>query len=211
MLFIFNAELNLFYNQKRPLSLCYNLAMKVSSAHNDYTIYSSSYSSPSKDAKQTEENSKTASSANHGIDKLTQEQRQQLSQLQQRDSEVRSHEAAHLAAGGSVVSGSASFTYQKGPDGRLYAIGGEVPISSPTATTPQEQIEIARQIQAAALAPASPSPQDFKVAASAAMMEAQARQELSVQKSEELKQKAIDSYGKNKEENENGIGLDISA
>jgi len=129
--------------------------------------------------------------------KLSQSEQQQVMQLQQRDSEVRSHEAAHMAAGGSAVSGSASFTYQKGPDGKLYAVGGEVPISASGGNTPQEKIAIAQQVQAGALAPASPSPQDLKVAASAAVMEARARQELSQEKLEERKETAINTYKEN--------------
>lgn len=123
-------------------------------------------------------------------------QRQEVALLQQRDSEVRAHEAAHIAAGGSVVSGSASFTYQKGPDGKLYAVGGEVPISSPGGSTPEEKLRIAQQIQASALAPASPSPQDLKVASSAVMMEMQARQELREKQTEQMKAKAIQAYSK---------------
>lgn len=134
--------------------------------------------------------------------KLSSSDRQQVMALQQRDSEVRSHEAAHIAAGGSVVSGAASFTYQKGPDGKLYAVGGEVAISSSGGNTPEEKIAIARQIQAGALAPANPSPQDLKVASSASVMEAQARRELSLEANEELKEKAINTY----DDNQNNIG-----
>ena len=125
---------------------------------------------------------------------LTPSQKQQVSELQQRDTEVRSHEAAHIAAGGSAVSGSASYSYQKGPDGKLYAVGGEVPISTSGGNTPEETIAIARQIRAGALAPANPSPQDLKVASSAALMEAQARQELALEKSEEQKEKELNIY-----------------
>jgi len=143
--------------------------------------------------------------------KHTQGERQELMQLQQRDSEVRSHEAAHMAAGGSVISGSASFTYQKGPDGRLYAVGGEVPISSSGGNTPEETIAIARQIQAGALAPANPSPQDLKVASSAAMMEAQAKQDLAIEKSEEQKSKAVNMYSENQDNLKQNKGSSISA
>jgi len=143
---------------------------------------------------------------------LSSSERQQLTQLQQTDSKVRAHEAAHIAAGGAAVSGGASYTYQKGPDGQLYAVGGEVPISSAGASTPEAKIAIARQMQAGALAPASPSPQDLKVAASAAQMEAQARQELTKEKSEEQKEKEINTYSKNQDElnkdpNESNISL----
>jgi hypothetical protein len=130
------------------------------------------------------------------VQELSATQRQELALLQQRDSEVRAHEAAHIAAGGSVVSGAASFSYQKGPDGRLYAIGGEVPISSSGGSTPEEKIRIAQQIQASALAPANPSPQDLKVASSAVMLELQARQELQENKMID-KEKAISSYTEN--------------
>ena len=148
---------------------------------------------------------KEESTNNKNITELTASEMQQLSQLQQRDSEVRAHEAAHIAGGGSAVSGGASFTYQEGPDGKLYAIGGEVPINILSGSTPQESIAIAKQVQAAALAPASPSPQDLKVAASAAMMEAKARLELSLIKSEEMKlESAVQSY----ENNQDLIGKD---
>ena len=144
---------------------------------------------------------------------LTTGEQQQVVSLQQRDREVRSHEAAHIAAGGSVISGGASFTYEEGPDGRLYAVGGEVPISSSGGSTPQETIAISQQIRAAALAPASPSAQDLKVAASASQMEAQARQELGREKSEEQKEKDINTYSNNQDETkkEDEKSLDISA
>lgn len=38
-----------------------------------------------------------------------------ISELRQRDAEVRTHEAAHLAAAGSIATGGASFEYQQGP------------------------------------------------------------------------------------------------
>lgn len=102
----------------------------------------------------------------------------QISKLQVTDSNVRAHEAAHLAAGGGIVTGGANFSYTRGPDGKMYAIGGEVPIDSGEASTPEATIQKARQIAAAAMAPADPSPQDFRVATSAIMMEQRARTEL---------------------------------
>ncbi len=102
----------------------------------------------------------------------------QISKLQVTDAKVRAHEAAHLAAGGGVVTGGANFSYTRGPDGKMYAVGGEVPIDSGEASTPEATIQKARQIAAAAMAPADPSPQDFRVATSAIMMEQRARTEL---------------------------------
>ncbi len=100
-------------------------------------------------------------------------------QLQSRDLTVRTHESAHVGAGGGVITSSAHFTYQKGPDGRNYAIGGEVGIdSSPVAGNPGATLTKMAQVKAAALAPAQPSPADLSVASAATQIEAQARLEL---------------------------------
>jgi len=98
--------------------------------------------------------------------------------LSQRDSEVHAHEGAHSAVGGRYA-GSANYTYQRGPDGVNYAVGGEVSIDvgvipgNPAATLEKMQL-----VQRAALAPAEPSSQDRKVAALAAQQAGQARAEL---------------------------------
>lgn len=107
---------------------------------------------------------------------LTQEQQQQVTALKRRDAEVRQHEAAHQAAGGSHA-GGASFTYQRGPDGKNYAIGGEVQIDVGAASTPEATAAKMDQIKAAALAPAQPSAQDQRVASMADGIKAQAQQE----------------------------------
>ncbi len=117
---------------------------------------------------------------------LSSQEKQLVSKLQARDSEVRAHEAAHQAAGAGLA-GGASFEYQKGPDGKMYAVGGEVPISFKEGSTPQETIANARQVKAAAMAPANPSPQDYSVANTATMMELKAQQELVKQMQEQLK------------------------
>ncbi|MBN2783008.1 MAG: hypothetical protein JXQ66_07200 [Campylobacterales bacterium] len=105
---------------------------------------------------------------------LSQEEKLEVAKLQARDAEVKTHEAAHQAAGGGMT-GGASFTYQQGSDGKMYAIGGEVSISMPNGSTPEEMIASAQQVIALALAPADPSSQDLSVAASARsiMMDAQ--------------------------------------
>lgn len=105
-----------------------------------------------------------------------------LAKLRARDRKVRAHEQAHQAAASGLVSGGANFTFERGPDGKQYAVGGEVHIdTAPVAGDPEATIRKARQIRAAALAPADPSPQDRAVAAQAAAMEAQAKQELAHQ------------------------------
>jgi hypothetical protein len=83
-----------------------------------------------------------------------------------------------MAAAGGLATSGASYTYQRGPNGVSYAIGGEVNIDTSPGATPEETIQRARTIQAAALAPAEPSGPDRAVAAQAQQMEAQARAEL---------------------------------
>lgn len=112
------------------------------------------------------------------------EDQARIDQLKARDLQVRQHEQAHLAAAGSLAISGASYTYQRGPNGVNYAVGGEVHIDTSPGRTPQETISKARQIQAAALAPADPSGPDRSVAARAAQMAQQAQAELSAKQQE---------------------------
>jgi len=115
---------------------------------------------------------------------LDPEQKEQVKELAARDAEVKAHEAAHQAAAGGLA-GAASYTYQQGPDGKMYAIGGEVPISAPASSSPEEALQNARKILAAATAPGDPSGQDMAVASSAAMMQVKAQQQLAQKAQEE--------------------------
>ena len=110
----------------------------------------------------------------------------ELQELKQRDREVRQHEQAHVAAGGSYVRGGASFSYQRGPDGKQYAVGGEVQIdTSEIPGDPAATIRKMQVVKSAAMAPAEPSAQDRAVAAEAAQAESQARADLREQESAE--------------------------
>ncbi len=109
---------------------------------------------------------------------LTQDEKLELTKLQQIDTQVRAHEMAHLAAAGPYARSGASFQYQRGPDGKNYAVAGEVQIDTSRESTPEATIRKMRVVRAAALAPADPSPQDRKVAASATMAIGGAIQEL---------------------------------
>lgn len=133
-------------------------------------------------AKQQGATKTTAISSQAVPGELTPEEKKQVQELQKRDQEVRLHEQAHLAAAGAHARGGPSFTYQKGPDGKVYAVGGEVPIDlNPVQDNPQATIQKAEAIQRAALAPAEPSGPDRQVAAQAAAMATKARQELAQQ------------------------------
>jgi hypothetical protein len=101
----------------------------------------------------------------------------EIDKLEQTDLEVRAHEAAHMAAAGGLASGGPHFIYKRGPNGKLYAVGGEVRIQVSGGPTPEVTIARARQVRAAALAPGNPSPEDLAVAAQASAMEAAAQTE----------------------------------
>ncbi|KDE39489.1 SrpA-related protein [Nitrincola lacisaponensis] len=99
-------------------------------------------------------------------------------ELAARDREVRQHEMAHQMAGGQYT-GAVTYTFERGPDGVMYAVGGEVRIdTSPVPGDPEATLQKAETVERAALAPSDPSPQDLRVAASARAMAAEARAEL---------------------------------
>lgn len=109
-------------------------------------------------------------------------------QLQQRDKEVRTHELAHATAGGAAT-GSPSYTFEIGPDGKKYATDGEVAVDlSTVAGDPQATIVKMQKIHAAAMAPTNPSTQDTRVAASAAQNILAAQSELLALKGNEATQ-----------------------
>ena len=127
------------------------------------------------------------SATSNAIDQqaLSEEEKAKVEELRKVDREIRAHEQAHKAAGGRYA-GSASFEYQTGPDGKRYAVSGEVPINAaPVEGDPEATVEKMDQIVSAALAPAEPSAQDRKVAAQARAAKNKAQAERSAQKVEE--------------------------
>ena len=111
-----------------------------------------------------------------------------IRELQMRDREVRAHEMAHAAIGGSYA-GPPTYTYERGPDGRSYAVGGSVSIDvSPVPGDPQATLQKAQQVRAAALAPVQPSSKDMQVAQQAQAMAADARNEIRLEQMEERKE-----------------------
>ena len=130
---------------------------------------------------------------------------QDLQQLKARDSVVRAHEMAHITAGHGITQGSAHFSFQRGPNGVQYAVGGEVQIdTSKIEGDPVATLKKAIQIQTAALAPSQPSSQDRTVAANAAQMAIEARAE--------IKQNVTEKESSNdpsSEENTVGVLLDF--
>ncbi|MBF0225086.1 MAG: hypothetical protein HQK76_06495 [Desulfobacterales bacterium] len=133
---------------------------------------------------------------NRTEDDLTDNEKAEVARLKRIDAEVKAHERAHMAAGGPYVKGGAQYEYQKGPDGKSYAVAGEVSIdTSPVQDNPKATITKMQAVRRAALAPSSPSSQDRSVAAMASQMEAQARMQMATKKPDESeKGENIDTF-----------------
>ncbi len=112
-----------------------------------------------------------------------------LARLRSIDAVVRRHEQAHLTVAASLVRGAANYQYIQGPDGKRYAIGGDVSIDVAKDVDPGNTINKMERVRAAALAPAVPSAQDRRVAVVASLVEMTARRDLKEQEMAELEEK----------------------
>ncbi|NIY77453.1 hypothetical protein HED22_17510 [Thalassospira sp. HF15] len=83
-----------------------------------------------------------------------------VNQLRARDSAVRQEEEAHAAAAGPYGS-APQYTYQIGPDGNAYAIGGHVDVSVSVSGSAEDRDRALATLQNAALAPNAPSGADM--------------------------------------------------
>lgn len=129
------------------------------------------------------------SSKGIGDSSLSDDEKAQIKELKKADQETRAHEQAHQAAGGPYA-GAPSFEYEAGPDNKRYAVKGEVKIdSAPVPGNPQATIDKAEVVIRAALAPAKPSPQDYKVAAQARQTLVEAQSQLQAEKQDKLQGK----------------------
>lgn len=117
----------------------------------------------------------------------------EISSLKARDSQVRQHEQAHLAASGGLNVSNAAFVYRRGPDGVNYAVGGDVRIDTSMGRTPADNLARAELIIDAALAPSDPTPSDRSAAAKAQNMAQQARAELMQQNNRSAVNHAYDN------------------
>ena len=159
----------------------------ISNAQHPYLNHASLSGSQEKNlsSQKGEENKSGKISNSPKISELSEEEKAVVEQLKKTDQEVKAHEQAHKNAGGQYA-GSASFGYVKGPDGKRYAVSGEVPIDiAPVEGDPKATIAKMDAVISAALAPAKPSSQDRNVAARAAALRAKAQAEISQTSSEE--------------------------
>jgi len=162
-----------------------------------------------------QEDDKSVDSAESDSQKKEVQQQRVINELQRRDKEVRSHELAHAAVGGSFT-GAPNYSFETGPDGKKYAVGGEVSVDlSTVAGNPTATIAKMQKVHAAALAPANPSAQDTKVAASAIKIILQAQSELQIQDSHTVKPAnnkegllAVDSDQMDKQESAGELDFD---
>lgn len=153
-------------------------------AHQDLPV-SANASAPHRTDSNAQSTTPQADNEKTAEQQLVQQEIRIIQQLKARDQEVRAHEAAHLAAGRPYVVSGPSYTFQRGPDGRNYAVGGEVQLdTSPVADDPQATLKKAETVRRAALAPVDPSAQDQSIAASATQTAAQARVEIAAQRRE---------------------------
>ena len=135
--------------------------------------------SRSTDASKQEPTQETQSNSTNT--ELSAAELKKVEELQRIDRKVQAHEMAHLAAGAGLVRGGPTYGYETGPDGRRYAVSGEVSIDGSPADTPERTVTKAARIKTAALAPADPSAQDRRVAASAEQMAMDARMQIAQQ------------------------------
>ena len=154
------------------------------------------------DAQESKDSSQETKDSTNSVDGEEQtnaealEQERVISDLKQRDQEVRTHEAAHASVGGSFT-GSPTFAYEKGPDGKRYAVEGEVSVDlSPVRGDPRATIAKMQKVHAAALAPVDPSIQDKRVANIAAQSILQAQSDLLTELSGDRSERTTSSNDK---------------
>ncbi len=97
-----------------------------------------------------------------------------LQRIKNIDRNVRLHENSHASADGVQTIGTARYKYAEGPDGKLYAVGGEVTVAVQSSGKPEDNLRAARALRSSALSSDNPSPADFAAAADAGQIEIEA-------------------------------------
>jgi hypothetical protein len=109
--------------------------------------------------------------SNHGLNGgLSPEDDDMLRRLRARDQEVRNHELAHAASLGRFK-GVVNYSYQLGPDGKLYAIGGSTEVAAGATTSKADARARAEAVRRAAGAVADPSNADIAAGLDATQQE----------------------------------------
>jgi hypothetical protein len=146
---------------------------------------------PESAAEEEEKQDSFSSVVGIGEQELNPDEERKIEELKQRDRDVRAHEQAHKMVGGPYVIGVPNYIYERGPDGKMYAVGGEVRIDvAEVPGDPEATVRKMQVLQRAAMAPSDPSPADYKAAALAAREEAEARREAAAEKTSENQNEA---------------------
>ena len=158
-----------------------------------HTVEGTTSSKPA-GADKTEEDKAARSeekSAKPAEPEFTPAERRRIAELKRTDAEVRAHEQAHITVGRGLITSGPNYEYTYGPDGKQYAVAGEVGIDTSPEREPQANIDKGQHIQDTALAPADPSAQDYQVAATGQQLEEQGRRDLrDLQRTESEQQQA---------------------
>ena len=156
---------------------------------------SRAFASPAGGQAESGQNSANGAGKSGSSQELTESEEKQVRELKKRDAEVRAHEQAHARVGGSYAS-APTYEFQAGPDGKSYAVGGEVQIdAAPIPGKPEATIRKLDIVIRAALAPSEPSSQDLQVAATARENKIKAQAEVRAQKQEGLQSDEPESPG----------------
>ncbi len=107
---------------------------------------------------------------------LSSQERQELSELRRRDQEIRTREAAQMAAAGQLA-GALQLEYETGPDGQRYAVDAKVQLDTTEPPTPEMALTKARALRTAALR-SSQSSNGSSLMAKANALEAKAKAEV---------------------------------
>lgn len=85
-------------------------------------------------------------------------------ELQHADSGVRNHEGLHFRTAGGLATGLPELEYLEGPDGRFYAVAGQVNVRTNATSDPEKASRDAATYARAATAPGDTSAQDMSAA-----------------------------------------------
>jgi hypothetical protein len=191
-------------NAQQPVVNMFTQPSDTSAVATNSTDQNSSVDDPSVNA-ESQTSNRQAETAAQQVEQQVKEKKQQIEQaeikqidqLAQRDTEVKTHEQAHAAVGGSLAQ-SPSYQYEKGPDGRRYAVDGEVNIDVSTVDgDAQATLSKMQKVYAAAMAPVQPSMADIRVAAQALQNMNEAKKELITSNSDALSSTTNTSISQN--------------
>ena len=137
-----------------------------------------------KSEQQPEQESDAKENSASGNKELTQQEQQEVMELKNTDAKVKAHEHAHKAAAAGLKTTGPNYEYETGPDGKKYAVAGDVNVSYAKSSDPEVNLQNAQKLKAAALAPTDPSSQDRKVAQKADQEIAEAKREIMEEQAE---------------------------